>query len=192
MDILKASELFYKCAQLTTNPAPIPAPTTQSVKLTNALNNIKTISNVLADPHVHEDLSIGLIYTLDYKIKQIYQAEIKQVVTPGVNPPQKLISNQMLQHLLSLSNGIRLYYGVLAIQPIDINNLSNSFNTFKGVWDNFRNNDMNDNWMSMILKQNDQNIQNWWKKLRQKIDDSMKFIEGKITEAKTFKVPITT
>lgn len=184
MEILNAVDIFLKFAQAPSTTTP--AATANTANLNNALNEIKRLSNILSDPHIKEDLSSGLIFTLDYKIKQQKNNEAK-ITDPKA---KKLISGQMSSDLNNLTNSVKLFYSSLAVQPIDLNNSSNYLITLKNNWTNFRNNDLNDAWLQLVLQQNNQNVQTWWKKLRQKIDDTIRSIDLKVQEAKKYTVPI--
>lgn len=184
MEITNAVDIFLKFAQVPTSQ-PV-APSSHTANLNNALNEIKRLSNILADPHVKEDLSSGLIFTLDYKIKQQRDSEAK-ITVPNT---KKLISGQMISNLNNLTNSVKLFYSSLVVQPIDLNNSYNYLTNMKRNWENFRNNNINDAWLLLILQQNNQNVQTWWKKLKQKIDDAIKSIELKIQEAKKYTVPV--
>lgn len=188
MKLTHAANIFLKHAQILSTTTV--APSTNTVNFNNTVNEIKKLSNILADPHVKEDLSNGLVFTLDYKIKQQYNSESK-IKNPALNT-KKIISSQMLTDLNNLSNTLKLFYNTLSISPIDINNISNHFANLKHIWENFRNNDFTDAWLLLVLQQSNQNVQTWWKKLKQKIDDTIKSIDTKIQEAKKYTVPTIT
>lgn len=148
MDILNFADIFMKYAQLSDFP-----------ERENA--QLHKLSDILASQYPRDNLQSGLISLLKSKIDLMEDDVTWQITTSS-----PIVEN--------INNLIKSYY--LALKRDDLTNASVLFKQFVDAWDNYKRNYFNDTWLYAIQGPYPEEYE-WWRKLRQKINDTIDSIE---------------
>lgn len=131
---------------------------------------IKTFADILAAPYPRDDLRSGLIATLDQKVQAFAE-----------NPQYPISTQPSKTALRTLYNGIKLFYTNFQSQK-DIDTLITSFQPVISQWGNYKSQFLTDAFINSFS--GNSTLYTFWKKLKQRIDDSIGSIDSLLKKTK--------
>ena len=151
MDILKASEIFYKKAQDIS---------------TQNMNLLIRLSQTLASPYVRDDLtSAGLIATLESKVYQ-FPLDLNWPIT----------NDSAKREVTNLFNAVKVFYNSVEKPDFDLAQAKSLFNVVKNRWDYFKLHYFTDQLLLSMTQ--DYRRYTFWYDLKKRITNTLSSIDN--------------